>query len=166
MFHHVHTSKIHVLWMLEKMLGFVFLICLSFKDGSLFKITLPTKSFELVWHVALAQVWTHYKIRKLNVWTLFCNVCIKILNSQIWKEIMLELSGKPSSLTHHVLNWIFLPKPGFFGNLFVFFRGRNQYLPHSESKSYQINSIKSRSSRSSQQHQTHIPIPLKFSAMI
>jgi hypothetical protein len=99
LFHHVHTSKIHVLWMLEKMLGFVFFICLSFKDGSLFKITLPTKSFELVWHVALAQVWTHYKIRKLNMWTLFCNVCIKILNSQIWKEIMLELSGKPSSLT-------------------------------------------------------------------
>ncbi len=40
---------------------------------------------------------------------------------------------------------------------------KNQYLPHSESKSYQINSIKS---RSFQQHQRHIPIPLKFSAMI
>jgi hypothetical protein len=39
----------------------------------------------------------------------------------------------------------------------------NQYLPHSESKSYQINSIKSCSSRSFQQHQRHIPIPLKFS---
>jgi hypothetical protein len=35
-------------------------------------------------------------------------------------------------------------------------------LPHSESKSYQINSIKSCSSRSFQQHQRHIPIPLKF----
>jgi hypothetical protein len=32
----------------------------------------------------------------------------------------------------------------------------NQYLPHSESKSYQINSIKSYSSRSFQQHQRHI----------
>jgi hypothetical protein len=41
-----------------------------------------------------------------------------------------------------------------------------QYLPHSESKSYQINSIKSCSLRSFQQHQRHIPIPLKFSAMI
>ncbi len=30
---------------------------------------------------------------------------------------------------------------------------KNQYLPHSESKSYQINSIKSCSSRSFQQHQ-------------
>jgi len=43
---------------------------------------------------------------------------------------------------------------------------RNQYLPHSESKSYQINSIKSCSSRSFQQHQRHIPIPPKISTMI
>jgi len=43
---------------------------------------------------------------------------------------------------------------------------KNQYLPHSESKSYQINSIKLCSSRSFQQHQRHIPIPLKFSATI
>jgi hypothetical protein len=40
----------------------------------------------------------------------------------------------------------------------------NQYLPRSESKSYQINSIKSCSSRSFQEHQRHIPIPPKFSA--
>jgi hypothetical protein len=43
---------------------------------------------------------------------------------------------------------------------------KNQDLPHSESKSYQINSIKSCSSRSFQQHQRHIPIPPKFSATI
>jgi hypothetical protein len=43
---------------------------------------------------------------------------------------------------------------------------KNQYLPHSESKSYQINSINSCSSRSFQQLQRHIPIPLKFSATI
>jgi hypothetical protein len=41
---------------------------------------------------------------------------------------------------------------------------QNQYLPHSEFKSYQINSIKSCSSRSFQQHQSHSPIPPKFSA--
>ncbi len=41
-----------------------------------------------------------------------------------------------------------------------------QYLPHSESKSYQINSIKSCSSRYLQQHQRHIPIPPKLSATI
>ncbi len=36
---------------------------------------------------------------------------------------------------------------------------KNQYFSHDESKSYQINSIKSCSSRSFQQHQRHIPIP-------
>jgi hypothetical protein len=41
---------------------------------------------------------------------------------------------------------------------------KNQYLPHSESNSYQINSIKSCSSRSFQQNQRHIPIPPEFSA--
>ncbi len=54
----------------------------------------------------------------------------------------------------------------FFWNLFWIFSGRNHskinYLPHSESKSYQINSIKSCSSRSFQQHQRHIPIPPNF----
>jgi hypothetical protein len=39
----------------------------------------------------------------------------------------------------------------------------NQFVPHFESKSYQINSIESCSSRSFQQHQRHIPIPPKFS---
>jgi hypothetical protein len=43
---------------------------------------------------------------------------------------------------------------------------KNQYLPHSESKSYQINSIKSCSSRPFQRHQRHIPLPLKFLATI
>jgi hypothetical protein len=38
--------------------------------------------------------------------------------------------------------------------------------PHSESKSYPKNSIKSCSSRSFQQHQRHIAIPPKFSATI
>jgi hypothetical protein len=43
---------------------------------------------------------------------------------------------------------------------------KNQYLPHSESKSYQINFIKSCLSRSFKEHQKHIPIILKFSATI
>jgi hypothetical protein len=43
---------------------------------------------------------------------------------------------------------------------------KNQYLPQSESNSYQINSIKSCSSRSFQQHQRHIPTPPNFSTMI
>jgi len=57
-----------------------------------------------------------------------------------------------------------------FWNLFEFSAAeinfKNQYFPHSESKSYQTNSIKSCSSRSFQQHQRNIPIPLKFLAMI
>ncbi len=52
-----------------------------------------------MWHVLLAQVWTHYKIGKLNMWTLFCNVCINFLNNQIWKDIKLELNNKPASVT-------------------------------------------------------------------
>jgi hypothetical protein len=41
---------------------------------------------------------------------------------------------------------------------------KNQYLPHSGFKSYQIiNSIKPCSSRSFQRYQTHIPIAPKFS---
>ncbi len=39
---------------------------------------------------------------------------------------------------------------------------KNQNLSQSESKSYQINSIKSCSSRSFQEHQRHIPIPPKY----
>jgi hypothetical protein len=55
---------------------------------------------------------------------------------------------------------IFPSKTWFFG---IYLKSlKIQYLPYSESKSYQINSIKSCSSRSFQ-HQRHIPIPLKFS---
>jgi hypothetical protein len=55
---------------------------------------------------------------------------------------------------------IFPSKNWFFGIYFNFQQQKslkNQYLPHSESKSYQINSIISYSSRSFQQHQMHIP---------
>jgi hypothetical protein len=47
---------------------------------------------------------------------------------------------------HHVLNWFFLPKPGFFGIYLNFQRQKplkNQYFPYCDSKSYQTNSIKS-----------------------
>ncbi len=64
---------------------------------------------------------------------------------------------------------IFPSKTWFLGIYLNFQRQKSlkhQYLPHSESKSYHINSIKSCSSRSFQQHQRHIPIPPKFSATI
>jgi hypothetical protein len=63
---------------------------------------------------------------------------------------------------------IFPSKTWFFGIYWNFQQQKslnNQYLSHSEFKSYQINSIKSCSSRSFQ-HQTHISVHLKFSAMI
>jgi len=129
---------------------------------------LPFFIHRLVWHVPLAQVWTHYKIGKLNMWTLFCNVWIDFLNSEIWKEIMLELNGEPSSLT--MFSTDFSLQNLVFWNLFEFSAAKrhlkNQYLPHPKSKSYQINSIKSWSSRSFQQYQRHFPIPPKFSATI
>jgi hypothetical protein len=64
---------------------------------------------------------------------------------------------------------IFPSKTWFFGIYLNFQQKKslkNQYLPHSESKSYQINFIKSCSSSAFQQHQRHIPIPLKISATI
>ncbi len=64
----------------------------------------------------------------------------------------------------------FPSKTWFFGEFIWIFCGRNHFkinISHkSESKSYQINSIKSCSSRAFQEHQRHIPIPLKFSATI
>ncbi len=137
------------------------------KHNSLYVYCICMFSQILVWLVLLAQVWTHYKIEKLNMWPLFCNACIKFLNSQIWKEIMLELNGKPSSVTTSSID--FSSQNLVFRNLFVFSAQKplkNQYLPQSESKSYQINSIKSSSSGSFQQHRRHIPIPLKFLATI
>jgi hypothetical protein len=64
---------------------------------------------------------------------------------------------------------IFPSKTWFFGTYLNFQWQKslkNQYLSHSEFKPYQINFIKSCSSRSFQQHQRHIPIPLKISATI
>jgi hypothetical protein len=113
-----------------------------------------TNSFIIIISVAvtLAQVWTHYKIGKLNIWTMFYNVCVNFLNNQIWKEIMFQLNGKLSSVTTFSTNFSF--QDLVFSNSFIQEQKslQNQYLPHFESKSYQINSIKSYSSRSSQQH--------------
>ncbi len=50
--------------------------------------------------------------------TLFCNVCIDFLNNQIRNEIMLELNGKPSSVT--TLSTDFSFQNLIFWNLFEF----------------------------------------------
>jgi len=107
--------------------------------------------FKLVWLVLLAQVRTHYKIGKLNLWTLFCNVYINFWAAKYERKSclnwMISLQVLPCS------QLIFPSKTGFFG-IYSNFQWQksleNQYLSHSESKSYQINSIKSYSSRSSQ----------------
>jgi hypothetical protein len=67
------------------------------------------------------------------------------------------------------LQLIFPSKTWFFGIYLNFQQQKllkNQYFPQSECKSYQINSIKSCSSRSFQQHEKHIPILPKTLATI
>ncbi len=88
--------------------------------------------------------------------TLHIHICSSIL---VWPVLLAQVLPHPQ--------FIFPSKTWFFGiylNLQWQKSFKNQYLPHSESKSYQIYSIKSCSSRYFQQHQMHIPIPLKFSA--
>jgi hypothetical protein len=79
----------------------------------------------------------------------------------VWPVLLAQVLPRPQL--------IFPSKTWFFG-IYLKFQWQkslgNQYLLHSESKSYQINSIKSCSSRSFQQYQKHIPIPPKFSATI
>ncbi len=80
---------------------------------------------------------------------------------------MLELNGKPSSVT--TFSTDFSSQNLVFKNLFEFSKAEitlKSISPQSKSKSYQINPIKSYSSRYFQQHQRHIPIPPKFSPAI
>jgi hypothetical protein len=46
------------------------------------------------------------EIQHVNI-VMFYNVRIDFLNSQIWKEIMLELNGKPSSVTMYSIDLSF-----------------------------------------------------------
>jgi hypothetical protein len=126
----------------------------------------------------LAQVWTHYKIRELNMWTLFCNECIEFFwtpkferkSCLNWMASFQNLNPKPSSVSH-VLNWFLsFQKPGFLEFIWNFHSSKS--LENLISPTfwiqifYQINSIKSFWSWSFQQHQRHIPIPPKFSVTI
>ncbi len=103
------------------------------------------------------------------------------LNIQTSFKFMEKLKQNDSSF-HLLLVWpmpltqvlprpqlIFPSKTCFFGIYLNFQQQKsllNQFLPHSKYKFYQIDSIKSCSSRSFQQHQRHIPILPKFSLMI
>jgi hypothetical protein len=71
---------------------------------------------------------------------------------------LLELNGRHSSVTMFSTDFSF-PKPGFLEFIWIFSSRTHlkiNIFPHSESKSCQINSIKSCSSKSFQQHQRHI----------
>ncbi len=104
--------------------------------------------------------------------------------SCVWVHLSMVLSyfyWHPKVLFHIILVWpvpltqvlrhpqLIFPSKTWFFRIYLNFQWqksfKNQYLPHSESKSYQINSIKSCSSRSFW-HQRHTPIPPKFSATI
>ncbi len=116
-------------------------------------------SLKLVWPLPLAHI--------IKLGNLTCEHCFAMYVLIFWiakyerkscLNWMVSLQVLPCSQV------IFPFKTWFFGIYFNFQWQKsitNQYLPHSESKSYQINSIKSCSSRSFQQHQRHIPIPLK-----
>jgi hypothetical protein len=71
----------------------------------------------------------------------------------VWHAALAQVLPRPQL--------IFLSKTWFLGIYLNFQQHKslkNQYIPHFESKSYQINSIRSCSSRSFQEYQRHIPI--------
>jgi hypothetical protein len=106
------------------------------------------------------------KFRKnKNYWVY---VCINFFCSPKYERklcSMLELNGKPSSATSFSTDFSFQNLVfGIYLNFSSRNQLKNQYLALWESRSYQINSIKSCSSRAFQQCQWHIPIPQKFPA--
>jgi hypothetical protein len=51
-----------------------------------------------MWHVMLTQVWSSLQNRETqHVNIVLQYICINFLNTQIWKEMMLELNGNPTS---------------------------------------------------------------------
>jgi hypothetical protein len=82
----------------------------------------------LVWLVPLAQVWTHYKIGKLNMWTSFCNVCIDFFEQP-------NMKGKPSSVTTFSTDFLF--QYLVFLEFIWIFSGRN-HLKHNISPTFWI----------------------------
>jgi hypothetical protein len=66
----------------------------------------------LMWLMSLIHVWTYYKIGKLNMWTLLCVLIF-------WRTKFERKSCLNWVVDIHILNYFFLPKPGFW-NLFEF----------------------------------------------
>ncbi len=76
----------------------------------------------------------------------------------VWHVLLAQVLSCPQ-LVFPSKTWLF----GIYLNFQWQKSLKNQHLPHFESKSYQINSIKSCSSGPFQEHQRHIPILPKFS---
>jgi hypothetical protein len=104
-----------------------FFMSSQMRSLALWLTSCPISSFTsllaLVWPMLLAKVWTHYKIRKLNMWTLFCNLCIDFLNSQIWKEIVLK--NKMVSLQMLPRSQLIFPSKTWFFVFILIFSGGN-----------------------------------------
>ncbi len=87
-------------------------------------------------------------VKNLSNWHFYSRI-----KGLLGKTCLLELNGRHSSVTMSSTD--FPSKTWFFG-IYLDFQWQKsvkiQYLPHCEPKSYQINSIKSCSSRSFQQH--------------
>jgi hypothetical protein len=117
----------------------------------------------LVWDIAMAPYKWFYRVS--CAWVHLSCFCA---HPKVLFHVTLVWPVPLTQVFSH-LQLIFPSKTWFFG-IYLNFQWqksfKNQYLPHSESKSYQINSIKLCSSRYFQQHQRHIPILLKFSATI
>ncbi len=95
-----------------------------------------------MWHVPLAQVWTHYNVGWRQCMTLFCKVYLypiaksfqqhqrHITIPSTWIEWLIFKC-------YHVLNWFFLLKPGLLKFIWIFSSRTHlkiKCLPHSESK--------------------------------
>jgi hypothetical protein len=78
--------------------------------------------FSLVWPVPLAQVWTHYKLGKLSMWTLFCNVCIYFWTAKYERKSclnwMVSLQVLPRS-------WLIFPSKTWFLGIYWICTGKN-----------------------------------------
>jgi hypothetical protein len=124
----------------------------------------PSSPLNIVPNMAAISHFSH-----MSVWNLFFNLIFNLYLFRImffkyilvWPVPLAQVLPRP---------WLIFPSKTWLLGIYLNFQwqksAKNQYFPHSESKSYHINSIKSCSSRFFQQHQRHIPILPEFSVTI
>jgi ABC-type multidrug transport system fused ATPase/permease subunit len=103
----------------------------------------------------IMQITTHFVIFDM------IDVLLYINFTQVWHVPLARVLPYPQ---------LIFPSKTWFFRIYLNFQqqksNKNQYFSHFESKYYQIDSIKSFSSRSFQQHQRHVPISPKISVEI